>query len=168
MKRILLLLAAVFALLSIPALAQTNVHPTQISYVYEDSANGASPTVVMWTLGATLDADTSIAFSVYRMPETGLGIQVYWNDSDTGQICFILQQNSFLSTAGGFADSAAAVDYISSWVFADSVSVGDASGRGGFCWNPTLIGPTDKARIIAVRRSGTDPREFAILRTRQD
>lgn len=171
MKRIILSMLMLFALVSF-AQAQTNTHPQTFAWVLEDSTG-----LALWNIGTGTDSDTSTAFSVFRMPETGLGFQFYTNatDADTGQICFILQQNSLLSNAGGFADSAAAVDFISSWVYVDSISVGlkngdvaTSTGRSSYAWNPTLIGPTNHCRIIAIRRSGTTARTVAILRTRQD
>lgn len=140
------------------AFAQKN--PANVSWVYEDSADAK-----MWTISAALDFDTSYTIDVFNLPETGLGFQIYWNDADTGQLVFILQQNVLSVDRPGFAsfdDSASAVTYISSWVYADSTSIGDASGRGGFVWNPTLVGPSSKARLIVGRRSGTDPREFSV------
>lgn len=162
MKKILFALCAV-VILAMPTFAQTNTHPTQIDWVYDDSTN-----TIIWNVGVTLDSDTSIAFSVFRMPETGLGFQFYWNDTDTGTIVAILQQNSFLIDLGFEADSAAAVDYISSWAIADSVILDEASGRGTQVWNPSLVGPAERARLILKRRGGTDTRVLAVARIRQD
>lgn len=156
-------------LLSATAFAQT--HPTTFQWVLEDSADA-----IVWNVGVTLDSDTSQSFSVSRMPETGLGFQFYWNCGDSGTVVAILQQNSLLGANSGdfLADSAAAIDYISSWVIADSVILpkpaasGTTAARGSYVWNPTLVGPAENARIILCRRAGTVIRTISIIRVRQD
>lgn len=149
------------------AFAQKN--PIKLQWVWEDSANGSSPSQPLWTISGSatgLDFDTSIAFDVSGLPETGLGFQYYWNDSDTGQIVFVLQQSilfSSRSTYDGFEDTTdVGVTYIAGWVYVDSLSIGDASGRGSGSWNPTLIGPATQARLIIGRRSGTAERVLSV------
>lgn len=150
------------------AFAQKN--PIQLQWVWEDSANGSSPSQNLWTISGSatgLDFDTSIYFSIANLPETGLGFQYYWNDADTGQIVIILQQSilatSYGHTFDGFEDTTdVGVTYISSWVYVDSLSLGDANGRGSGAWNPTLIGPGTNARLIIGRRSGTAERVLSI------
>lgn len=150
------------------AFAQKN--PVQLQWVWEDSANGSSPSQPLWTISGSatgLDFDTSIAFDITHLPETGLGFQYYWNDADTGQIVFILQQSILVTSYGqqfdGFEDTTdVGVTYISGWVYVDSLSIGDANGRGSGSWNPTLVGPATRARLIVGRRSGTAERVLSV------
>lgn len=159
MKKLFLILCLV-ALVTAPAFAQN--HPTDIGWVLEDSTG-----LALWTIDVGNDADTSLWFNVFRMPETGLGFHFYWNDADTGTIVVFLQQSSLLYDLGFYSDSAAAVYEIEAWETVDSTHLYDASNRGGYVWNPTLTGPAERARIIARRNSGTAVREFTVARIRQ-
>lgn len=146
------------------AFAQKN--PLKIEWVYEDSADA-----VVWNIAPSLDSDTSIYFDVSNLPETGLSFQFYWNCGDSGTVVAILQQNSLINDLGAFAsmdDSAAAITYISSWAYADStilnkpVASGTTAARGSMVWNPTLVGPARKARLILQRRAGTVARTISV------
>lgn len=176
MKRIILSMLMMLALVSF-AQAQTNTHPQTFGWVYEDSANGTTMTQKIWNIGVTNDADTSIAFSVFRMPEDGLSLNFYQHAGDSGTVIAYLQQTAFSSTAAGFgSDSAAAVSYITMWYTADTVTLpkavasGTTVTRSMFVWNPTLKGPADQCRLILVRPAdkGTVVRTLSIIRCRQD
>ncbi len=173
MKKLFLILCLV-ALVTASAFAQKS--PIQLFWVIDDSTD-----TQVWNIGVTTDSDTSVAFDVSRLPEGNLGFQFYWNaiDADTGSLVAILQQNIVTADYGsfvGFGDSAAAITYISSWVYVDSLNFGaagapnnvtTATGRGAISWNPTLTGPATRARLIMIRRSGTTARGLAIAGIRQ-
>lgn len=168
MKKLFLILCLLSAMVS-SAFAQKN--PIEVQWVIEDSSG-----TNLWNIGVSTDSDTSDAFIVSRLPETGLGFHIYWNatDADTGSIVLILQQSILTTDFSGFAsfsDSAYAITGIGAWAYADSLNFGGvgtannvvtASGRGSIVWNPTLTGPATRARIVAIRRSGTTARTIAI------
>lgn len=168
MKKLFLILSLMLLVAS-SAFAQKN--PIEVLWLIEDSSG-----TNVWNIGVTADQDTSDAFSVARLPETGLGFQVYWNaaDADTGQLVLIMLQSILNVDYGAFAsfsDSADAIDRIATWTYADSLSFGGvgaanntttASGRGSISWNPTLVGPATQVKIVAIRRSGTTARGLAI------
>ena len=163
------LIFALLLLVASTALAQKN--PVEIQWVTEDSTD-----LVLWNIGVGTDSDTSNAFVITHLPEAGLGFHIYWNatDADTGSIVLILQQtilNNDYSTFASFDDSAYAITGIATWAYADSFNFGGigtanntatATGRGSIVWNPTLTGPATRARIVAIRRSGTTARTIAI------
>lgn len=142
--------------------AQTNVHPTIVFPVIEDSSEASTG---VWDIGSAADYDTSIAFSMKNTPLTGLSIQFYWNDTDTGDFEFQIQGTSMYDAFA--ADSAAAVDYISIWSTLVTVPITATTGRQTYIYPSTLTQEVQYVRLIIGKKTSSGIRSVAVYATRQ-
>lgn len=161
MKRFLLSFVMVLSAF-VFANAQTNVHPTIVFPVIEDSSEAATG---VWDIGSAADYDTSLWFSVKNAPLTGLTFQFYWNDTDTGDFEFQIQGTSLYDAFA--ADSAAAVDYISIWSTLVTVPITATTGRQTYIYPSTLTQDVQYVRLIIGKKTSSGIRSVAVYATRQ-
>lgn len=138
-------------------------HPLSTFPVIEDSAETAGG---IWNIGATADYDTSLMFSCANTPLTGLSINLYWNDTDTGDFQFTIQGTNLYDAFQ--ADSAYAVDGISIWSNLVTVPVVATTGRQTYIYPSTLTQECKYIRLVVGNKTSSGARTVTIYATRQN